>query len=485
MKNTRKFIIIVAIIILSAYTKVYAGSINVSFSGNDTVYVGDNIDLTVKVSDINGLANGLATFQADVSFDEGYLEFVKADDVSSKLSVSYGQKTKRFVALGMGGEYVASNEDLLKITFKAKTPGETTLNLSNTVVGDTSAIVHSANVSSKKVKIINKNNDNTPSTEPAKDNSSSNPTPSTDNSKKETTPKTSKSTNSTTKQPAKSSDATLSKLMVNNSKMNPSFNKDTTSYNVEVPSDVKTISVDYITTDSKAKAEIIGNTTLTDGVNTIQVVVEAEDGTKKTYTLNVTKSNETSSNKLVLLDIPEADNIYFNEDKYEYNLKVGNNVKKLTIDAIPKSKDSTVEILGNKKLHKGNNVVLVKVSDKNGFSSYYRLNVKKDDKVKLFGIDIIYWFIFLFGLLFILLFIILLFKRRKKEEDDEYKKVKMHREDLDKIKENSDIYDDVVTKDEIIEAIEEKNPKMLKMLLAQEEANKLKDELKEEEKESE
>ena len=47
--------------------------------------------------------------------------------------------------------------------------------------------------------------------------------------------------------------------------------------------------------------------------------------------------------------------------------------------------------------------------------------------------------------------------------------------------ENVDIYDDVVTKDEIIEAIEEKNPKKLKMLLAQEEANKLKEELIQEE----
>ena len=45
------------------------------------------------------------------------------------------------------------------------------------------------------------------------------------------------------------------------------------------------------------------------------------------------------------------------------------------------------------------------------------------------------------------------------------------------------MYDDIVTKEEIIGAIEEKNAKKLKMLLTQEEANKLKEELKREEKE--
>ncbi|WP_455937978.1 glycosyltransferase, partial [Gemella morbillorum] len=43
---------------------------------------------------------------------------------------------------------------------------------------------------------------------------------------------------------------------------------------------------------------------------------------------------------------------------------------------------------------------------------------------------------------------------------------------------NDDLYDDIVTKEEIIGAIEEKNAKKLKMLLTQEEANKLKEELK-------
>ena len=265
--------------------------------------------------------------------------------------------------------------------------------------------------------------------------------------------------------------------------MSPSFSKDVTSYNIIVASNVNKAVVDFVPTDSKAKAQLVGNTNLSDGVNILQVVVTAEDGTKKTYTLNITKSTEESNSKLLLLNVSEADNLDFDEDTYSYRINVKNNVKKLTIDAIPKAKGSKVTILGNGKLSNGSNMVVVQVTDKNGFSSYYKLNVNKSDKVTLLGIDILFWFIGLFGILFLLLLIIFLLKRRKDddEEEEETKTIKL--EVVNKEEENKDIYDDSVTKDEIIEAIEEKNSKKLKMLLTQEEANRLKDELKKEEKE--
>ena len=68
-----------------------------------------------------------------------------------------------------------------------------------------------------------------------------------------------------------------------------------------------------------------------------------------------------------------------------------------------------------------------------------------------------------------------------KYQHNNHKTIKLEVREVDNIKENKDIYDDVVTKEEIIEAIEEKNSKKLKMLLTQEEANKLKNELKNEE----
>ena len=70
-------------------------------------------------------------------------------------------------------------------------------------------------------------------------------------------------------------------------------------------------------------------------------------------------------------------------------------VKKLTIDAIAKDKNSKVEIIDNNDLDKNNSVVLIKVTDKNGFSNYYKLKIDNsgNKKIMLFGIDILYIFI--------------------------------------------------------------------------------------------
>ena len=79
-------------------------------------------------------------------------------------------------------------------------------------------------------------------------------------------------------------------------------------------------------------------------------------------------------------------------------------------------------------------------------------------------------------------------KQKKQEKDDVYvvnkadlEEIRNHKPTLKSEEDNVDIYDDVVTKNELIDAIEERNPKKLKMLLMQEKANKLKQELIDEE----
>lgn len=466
-------ILLIAIFVSISTLDVFAGSVTLSFDGPDTVKVNDSITLTVKASDINGLTNGLATVQGDISFDSAYLEYSSFKAISSTLSVSYGTKAKRFVALGLGGQYVTSSDNLFSLTFKAKQVGQTKLNITDVVIGDTKAIIHSSNVLEKTVTIVDGGNDTPPPTNPSK--------PSTGTTKPSTKPSTGGTSNK------KSSDNTLESLVIADSKMSPSFHKDTTTYNVVVPSDSKKLDIKYVTSDKNAKVSISGADNLKDNeVNVVTVTVTAEDGSVKKYTLNVTKSDETNSNKLASLDIKEA-KVDFDKDNYEYTITVGSDVKKLTIDAIPESKDSKVEILGNDKLENGNNVVLIKLTDKNGFSTYYRVNVKKSNKVTLFGIDVKYIII---GLLLLLLFIIwlllFLLKRKKEEEEEEEEPIKVQivndgDDDDDNSSEEDDLYDDIVTKDELINAIEEKNPKKLKMLLTQDKVNKLKEELKEEE----
>ncbi len=461
MKKSLKIlitVICVSILFIQALD-VSAGSVNVSIEGNSTVTLGNTIDLTVKVSDITGFNKGLATLQGDLAFDKGYLEYVKYSNASSSLSSSYGTTTQRFVSLGMGGEYISSTDHLITLTFRAKKIGTTEVSIKDIVVGDTKAISHSANASSKKVEIVGENTQPTPT-----------PTP-------KPTPKPDQGNGTTNKKPdssSKSSNNDLEKLIINNAKMSPAFSKDTTVYQVTIPSDVSKLELDYQTVDSKSTVKVVGNSQLGDK-SVVKIVVTSEDGSTKTYTLNIEKTRDGSNNKLESLIIKESNlSPKFDSDVNEYSIKLDKKIKKLTIDAIAKDKNSKVEIIDNQDLDKNNSVVLIKVTDKNGFSNYYKLKVEHGrGAILLFGINIIY---ILFGLLFLILLLfllLLLFKRKDKKEDENGSRGLK--------KNNQDLYDDVVTKDELVDAITERDPKKLKMLLTQEEANKLKEEVKKQE----
>lgn len=484
MKKKSLIIIgIISILFTGSVLDVRAGTVNFSIQGSDTVSVNNNIELTVRAADITGFNGGLATAQGDISYDNNYLEYVKYQDSSPSLTVSFGSTTKRFVALGMNGEAIKSSEDIITLTFRAKQVGSTTVGINNMVVGDVKAISHSANVSVKNITIVDeKKEDNSNDNNDKKDTSSNKGNNS--GSKKNNSSNSNKNNSNNSTASNKSSNNLLDSLTINNAKMSPTFSKDVTSYSITVPKDVNKLDLDYKLSDSKASVKVVGNDNLKSNKNNVvEIIVTAEDGSTKTYTLNVSFSSDSSSNKLASLEVKES-SLYpkFDSDVNEYKIKLKKNVSKLTIDAIAKDKNSKVEIIDNKNLNKNNSVVLVKVTDKNGFSNYYKLKVDNTKKQTIFGIEIskIIWFLLIMILILIFLILIILIKRRKDDDDeDNDNKQVVSNSDVN----NDDLYDDIVTKEEIIGAIEEKNAKKLKMLLTQEEANKLKEELKREERE--
>lgn len=484
MKKKSLIIIgIISILFTGSVLDVRAGTVNFSIQGSDTVSVNNNIELTIRAADITGFNGGLATAQGDVSYDNNYLEYVKYQDSSPSLTVSFGSTTKRFVALGMNGEAIKSSEDIITLTFRAKQVGSTTVGINNMVVGDVKAISHSANVSVKNITIVDeKKEDNSNDNNDKKDISSNKGNNS--GSKKNNSSNSNKNNSNNSTASNKSSNNLLDSLTINNAKMSPTFSKDVTSYSITVPKDVNKLDLDYKLSDSKASVKVVGNDNLKSNKNNVvEIIVTAEDGSTKTYTLNVSFSSDSSSNKLASLEVKES-SLYpkFDSDVNEYKIKLKKNVSKLTIDAIAKDKNSKVEIIDNKNLNKNNSVVLVKVTDKNGFSNYYKLKVDNTKKQTIFGIEIskIIWFLLIMILILIFLILIILIKRRKDDDDDEDNDNKQVVSNSDV--NNDDLYDDIVTKEEIIGAIEEKNAKKLKMLLTQEEANKLKEELKREDK---
>ena len=347
------------------------------------------------------------------------------------------------------------------------------------------------------------------------------------------------SSNNNTKTDNKSNDNYLKSLTIKSShEMEPSFNKDVNTYNIKVPYEVEKLDLSYITSNEKSKVEITGNEDFKVGsVNTVEIKVTAEDGSVRIYSLNVTRS--TASSKTDLKDIT-IDNVIitpkFDPNNQEYTAKVDGNTDKLDIKATPSDSSSKVEIIGNENLKDGHNTVLIKVTDKDGFTKYYSIDVEKEkEEPKVLGLTPLQFGI-IAGIISLLLLLILflLFRKKKDDDDDNDKRVNpiievkpefnfgsKNTSDDDVIhgnyNQNSEVttkdselkrlgstntyearyeenentpydpYDETVTKKEIIDAIHEatrtKDASKLKMLLQQEELNQKKKELMKKEEE--
>lgn len=204
----------------------------------------------------------------------------------------------------------------------------------------------------------------------AKNNSSTSTDTTSNKSKNENTQKTTSATNK------KSSNANLSNLGIKPNDFS-GFKPTITTYNVTVSEDVEEINVYATAQDSKATVSGTGKKQLESGKNTVSVVVTAEDGTSKTYTINISKSgnaknstkidNQDGSKGLSELKIegltlePE-----FSTNTYEYTTKYIGEDTKLNISAVATDSKFVVEVTGNEELKEGENIITILVSDSDG-----------------------------------------------------------------------------------------------------------------------
>lgn len=179
-------------------------------------------------------------------------------------------------------------------------------------------------------------------------------------------------TNTNTTTTTKSSDATLKSMTTNIADID--FNKNTTKYTVNVDKTVTSLGLKAVANNSKAKVKITGDEKFVTGENTVKVVVTAESGATKTYTITVVKSKYGHA---PLLDLKVKGYIIspeFEPDKFEYKVDV---VDKSSVNIEYKlaDKNSKVTIQGNDNLHVGSNAVKVIVTEKNGTVTNYTVNV--------------------------------------------------------------------------------------------------------------
>lgn len=262
--------------------------------------------------------------------------------------------------------------------------------------------------------------------------------------KNETTP----STNQKAETQKKSNNANLSNLGIRPNDFS-GFKAGTTTYNVTVPKNVEEVEVYAKAQDSKSKVAGTGKKKLQEGKNTASVTVTAEDGTKKTYTINITRSATEEENNEEDVDDPEADDNNetdtteakglselkignlelsptFRTDIYEYTAKYIGEDTKLEVSTITTEDDYTIEITGNDDLKEGENIITILVSDAEGNNvATYQVTVNKslaqetlpenqdENGMKILGIIV--------GIIIVVIIIFLIIRhRRNKKWEEEY-----------------------------------------------------------------
>ena len=90
----------------------------------------------------------------------------------------------------------------------------------------------------------------------------------------------------------KSSNNFLSSLTVDNFKINELFDKESLEYTLTVPSDTEKIKINAQLADSTASVTGTGEKALETGINNLEIIVTAANGSKRTYKLTVTKEEE-------------------------------------------------------------------------------------------------------------------------------------------------------------------------------------------------
>ena len=158
-----------------------------------------------------------------------------------------------------------------------------------------------------------------------------------------------------------------------------SFNKNTTSYNVNVDSNVTSVNITASAEDPVAKISGTGNRNLNYGNNALNVTVTAENGSTKTYTINVNrKDNRSTNNNLSSLSISNGKlNPGFSKNTTSYKVEVPYEVSRLTINAKAEDSKATVNVYSPELIAEETVNATVTVTAENGTNKTYTISIKR------------------------------------------------------------------------------------------------------------
>ena len=260
----------------------------------------------------------------------------------------------------------------------------------------------------------------------------------------------SNTSNTTTKTKAKSSNANLSNLGMNPNDFT-GFSENKTSYDVTVPNNVTQVEIYATKKDSKASLTGTGIKKLQEGQNTANVIVTAEDGTTKTYTINIKRlsknekqdttenldAKSSSNSKDLELSNLEIEGVNlepsFESSTYKYEISIKGEQSNIDIKASTNNTSDKVEIIGNENLQNGQNIITILVTNSKSdevatYQIYVNKNVidsntvdnefgktVKELKIKLW----VFRALVVIVVLGIIMLLIIKHKKNKKEYDEE------------------------------------------------------------------
>ena len=221
----RKFLILVFFGFLFAFP-ITTNAASVSVAGTTaTGVVGGNITVRVTLSE----ASGLGSWEYSLTYDTNKLQLLSGSTHVVGYVEGAGETSRTYT-----------------YSFRVKDTGTTTISVINTSIADWNENVTSP-TDSTTIELVN----NETATEKYSTNNN------------------------------------LESLEIEGHSLDPSFSSDVTNYKVELESDVTKIKINASPSDSKAKVSGTGEFDVHSGNNSFNIVVTAESGATKTYTIDV------------------------------------------------------------------------------------------------------------------------------------------------------------------------------------------------------
>ena len=170
----------------------------------------------------------------------------------------------------------------------------------------------------------------------------------------------------------------LSSLAVSNT--NITFNRNTLVYNLSTTSD--NVQISATKDDNKASVTGTGRFNLNYGTNTYRVNVTAENGSTRTYTININREDTRSSNNNLKSLTLSKGNLNFNKSTTTYNVDVDKDTTSVKIEATLEDVKASFENgFGPRtiNLNPGNNTIYIKVRNEIGNVKTYTININRED----------------------------------------------------------------------------------------------------------